>query len=103
MNYAAKNQYCFGMIKEYLDDEQWQVRAAAAKSLGMIKDYSALQALGKKLSDKEWWVRIRAAEALGELGDEGAQILKDQSMEKDKYAYEAASQVLLSDKFKRSA
>jgi hypothetical protein len=102
LNYAAHNHSCRSLIKEYLSDDQWQMRSTAAKLLGIIKDHSAVSLLGEKLSDKEWWVRIRAAEALSELGEKGIAILKEQSPEKDKFAYEAAIQVLVTDKNTRA-
>jgi hypothetical protein len=84
------------LISHCIDNKYWQVRVRAINLLGKLKDKASAQAIGEKLKDPQWWVRLRAAQALGELGDVGINILKSQSPEVDRYAYEAAQQVLIS-------
>ncbi|MHC2295967.1 HEAT repeat domain-containing protein [Rhizobium mongolense] len=50
-----------------LGDANWQVRAAAAESLGRIGHGSAVEALGKALSDEYWQVQQKSLGALGKL------------------------------------
>lgn len=97
LNYAGHNRYAQHLVLPYLEDEFWQVRAAAAKIMGVLQEKAALPGLTKLLGDPEWWVRVRSAEALNEIKPEGVAILKEQSPEKDKYAYEVATQVLIED------
>jgi HEAT repeat protein len=51
-----------------LKDEEWDVRQAAARALGKIKDPRAVKPLIAALKDEKWDVRQAAAEALGEIG-----------------------------------
>lgn len=94
LHYSGYNPAYNHFLGKYIDDEQWQVRAIAAEWIGRAQYLKALPALGKRLSDHEWWVRIRTAEALGKCGEAGIAYLKMQSEAKDKYAYDAARQVL---------
>jgi HEAT repeat protein len=52
-----------------LQDENSNVRAKAAYSLGEIKDTCAFEPLIEALKDKKWTVRGNAAYALGKIGD----------------------------------
>lgn len=84
------------LILHCIDNKSWQVRVRAINLLGELKNEASAQAIGEKLRDREWWVRVRAAQALGKLGEVGINILKSQNPEVDRYAYEAAQQVLIS-------
>ncbi len=55
-------------ILPHLESHQADTRTAAARTLGLIKDQSALAALHTALSDVSSWVRTAAANALGEIG-----------------------------------
>lgn len=94
LHYCGCNSAYYPFLEKYIDDEQWQMRAIAADRIGRIHYIPAADALGKRLGDHEWWVRLRAAEALGKLGERGVSVLKSQTLDKDKFAYEAAQQVL---------
>lgn len=52
------------------------VRAAAARSLGLIGDPSAIRALEWALREEDWWLAVRAARALAELGELGREALE---------------------------
>ncbi|MFI4956573.1 MAG: HEAT repeat domain-containing protein [Gammaproteobacteria bacterium] len=95
LKYAGHNPGYYHFVPKYLNAPEWQLRAAAAKIVGNMHDVSESDALASLLRDKEWWVRIRAAQSLVSLGRTGIQILKSQSPNIDKYAYEAANQALL--------
>ena len=95
LNYAGHNGAYHSLVTPYLDAPEWQLRAAAAKIMGKTHDESSANKLAELLTDKEWWVRMRAAQALVRLGPKGIHILKEQTIEHDKFAYEAATQALL--------
>jgi len=54
---------------EVLDDEQPELRMAAATGLGRVGDPSVTGALAKRLSDPDPRVRERSAKACGRIGD----------------------------------
>src|SRR5207249_249143 len=54
-----------------LSDKAWEVRAVAAKVLGLLGKGQAIQSLTQALSDEAWWVRHNAAHALALLGSYG--------------------------------
>lgn len=79
-----------------LDDENAEVRTAAARSLGHLKDSRAVPGLIGALKDRDEKVRAAAAEALGELEDARAvaplaDVLNDQSTEVRRDALDALS------------
>jgi HEAT repeat protein/beta-lactamase regulating signal transducer with metallopeptidase domain len=79
-----------------LDDENAEVRTAAARSLGRIKDSRAIPGLIGALKDRDSKVRAAAAEALAEFEDARAvaplaELLNDQSSEVKKTALDALS------------
>ena len=79
-----------------LDDENADVRRAAASSLGKLKDSRAIPGLIGALKDRDAKVRATAAEALAEFEDARAiaplaDLLNDQSTEVKQSALEALS------------
>lgn len=96
LNYLAHTptDQAKAIIFKSLDDPRWQVRAVAVKILGDIGDESVISPLTVSLKDPEWWVRINSANALMLLGKPGISALREQLPEADKYAYEAAQEVL---------
>ena len=79
-----------------LDDENAEVRAAAARSLGKLKDERAVPGLIGALKDRDAKVRETAAEALAEFEDSRAiaplaDLLSDQSSEVKRSALDALS------------
>jgi HEAT repeat protein len=46
-----------------------EVRASAARALGVARPLAALELLGELVKDKEWFVRLRAVVALGSIED----------------------------------
>jgi len=83
------------LIYSLANDPNWEVRAVVAKALGTTDDrMQAANVLEVLLHDAEWWVRVNAANSLSELGKSGIDILKNQSLKQDKFAYETAQVVL---------
>ena len=79
-----------------LDDENAEVRSAAAHSLGNLKDARAVPGLIKALKDRDARVRSSAAEALSEFEDTRsiaplAELLNDPSTEVKRSALDALS------------
>ncbi|MBA2648685.1 MAG: HEAT repeat domain-containing protein [Legionella sp.] len=95
IKYLAAHPNKHELIYRLFTDPQWEVRAAVAKALGLIKNIDDIKILIKLSSDSEWWVRINAANALWEYGCEGINVLKNQSEGEDLFASETARYVLL--------
>ncbi len=91
------NPISISLLIPLLKDNEWEVRSVSARSLGYLKAKEALGDLSLLLTDKSWWVRINSALALKRLGEDGIQVLKQQSFEKDQFAYEAAQYALTLD------
>lgn len=53
------------LLTDSLKDDEADVRAAAAKSLGLLRDKKSIPALKEALKDKEAEVRAAVIEALG--------------------------------------
>jgi HEAT repeat protein len=98
MHYLAHNnaENIENILIENLDNDKWQVRAAAVKLLGQLKSTKSINLISTKLKDSEWWVRINAAQALAELGNKGLAVLKSFDKDSDFFASETAAHVLSS-------
>jgi len=71
-----------------LGDKEWEIRAMAAKTLGVLTDPGAVYPLAKAARDREWWVRQNAVTSLLAYPDSG-EILVSIAKAKDRYAYES--------------
>jgi HEAT repeat protein len=81
-------------IIDKLRDPAWEVRAVAAKALGLLRQEAAIPSLVAVLSDEAWWVRHNAAHALALFGQRGIQELQLQQNHVDRFAREMVQQVL---------
>ncbi len=82
-------------LLELLDDEQWFVRAAAARALERIPVADdGVEMLSDRLTDPKWWVRSNAARALAYHGPDGVRHLVDAVEGEDPYARDAAVSAL---------
>jgi len=90
INDSAGNQ----IVKQALNNQDWEVRAIAAKLIGNMGNESHIDALALKLHDNEWWVRVHTAQALTKLGEKGLAVLRSQSPEIDEFAYEVSQYFL---------
>ena len=61
-----------GLIRALKYRKDWEVRWAAAMTLGELRDSTALEPLIQGLGDEHGWVRWGAVWALGEIGDSRA-------------------------------
>jgi HEAT repeat protein len=76
-------------------DPFWPVQAQAARSLGVIGNEAAVDALLSLLSHEQWWVRGNATSALACCGGRGMQALADIAENSDDtYARERAREEL---------
>jgi hypothetical protein len=82
------------VLLNYINDSNNDVRAVVTKLLGNSDDESVIPYLSDKLKDSEWWVRINSADSLLKLGTKGIAVLKQQSPQIDKFAYETAQACL---------
>lgn len=64
-------------LLDALQDEEWPVRAQAAKAFGMLRRVEAVDALAMALTDSSWWVRANAGRSLRELGEPGVATLRE--------------------------
>ena len=65
------------VLQQFLNHENWVIRAQAAKSLGLLRINEAIPALAEKLQDENWWVRYNAGNALLNFGTEGYKTLQE--------------------------
>ena len=75
-------------------DEQWMVRAHAARSLGAVGE-AAADRLVEMLSDTNWWVRENAATALARIGEATIPRLRDTLTSRDRFARNKAAEMLV--------
>lgn len=76
-----------------LKDRDTSVRAAAARTLGLLESRTSLSALSAALSDPVWLVRVRAAVALAQAGEAGQSALRSARNGADRYARDMAAMV----------
>jgi HEAT repeat protein len=81
-------------LLELLGDEAFQVRAAAAQSLGRMRHWQAGSGLSERLRDPTWPVRRQAALALRAIGAPGVLFLRRAIKEDDHFASDMAQQIL---------
>jgi HEAT repeat protein len=85
------DQESSAVLRRLLDDEEWYVRAAAAKAFASLaQDDSSQRRLAGLLEDEVWWVRANAAHALAQHGDEGMDTLLAAIDGQDNYSRDAA-------------
>jgi HEAT repeat protein len=81
-------------LDQLLSDEDWRVRAQAARSLGKLHATGSIGRLGDALTDRAWWVRFRAGLALAQLGEPGRRVLQaTQERSDDQFAREMATMI----------
>ena len=81
-------------LSEMLDDENEDVRAAAADGLGSLEHWPAGTQLALALRDQAWGVRRAAGFALRSLGSPGLVLLRRSTSDRDRFAADMARQVL---------
>ena len=89
------------LVLHALDDGEWFVRAAAARSLdwmlllGNLRSDAqrqiACERLSRHLNDEAWWVRANCARALAHAGSEGMEMLRQAVLSDDAFARETAA------------
>lgn len=88
------DERAFVALRKLLSSEAWQVRAQAAKSLGLLRDRESALALLRTMSDPSWWVRYNSAMALKRMGPVGEGRLRRVRAGEDRYASEMAERIL---------
>ncbi|MCI5052525.1 MAG: HEAT repeat domain-containing protein [Simkaniaceae bacterium] len=80
-------------LRELTSSEHWQIRALAARNMGVLVCRDCKEELTRLVEDGHWYVRLSAALALKNLGKEGKEILNSIPEEK-KEAHQVCSYVL---------
>lgn len=81
-------------LTQMLEDDDADVRAAAATGLGRLAHWPAGGALAKCLQDRSWDVRRGAALALSACGAPGMLLLRRALLDPDPFARDMARQIL---------
>jgi hypothetical protein len=81
------------IIGKGLADEDWRVRAVAAKSAYICGD-AQLAALKDVLKDKNYYVRMNAALSLAKIGMHGVEALTEATLMDDRFAADVSRYVL---------
>lgn len=81
------------VLLRLLTDDDWRVRAQAARALGALRVTSAARPLAAAVRDRAWWVRYRAALALAQIGGEARQLLLEVSRGGDPMARDMSALV----------
>ena len=71
-----------------LTDTEWEIRAMAAKTLGVLTSPHAVKPLAKAARDGEWWVRQNAVTSILAYSDSD-EILTSIVKSGDRYAYDS--------------
>jgi hypothetical protein len=87
-------EYSEKWLARLIHDEEWEVRAIAATSMGVLHTDSLIPLLVRALSDRVWWVRLNAAQGLIQYGDRGIETLRTLDPDVDRYASDIASYVM---------
>jgi HEAT repeat protein len=82
-------------LRDLLADDQWFVRARAAKATGDSAQIGLAADLIPLLRDRTWWVRQDAAMALGRLGDHAHALLRPVLGDHDRFARNKAAETLV--------
>lgn len=93
---ALKRQFhadASNVLVDLLRDEDWRVRAQAARSLGALAAHETTPLLAAALADPAWWVRFRASLALAQMGETGRRVLRESRRARDRMARDMASLV----------
>ena len=76
------------MLIEAMKDKEWELRAMAAKTLGILRGKCAVKPLAKAARDREWWVRQNAVTSILAYPGAGG-ILVSIAQTGDRYAYDS--------------
>lgn len=95
-----------GLIRALQYRKDWEVRWAAAMTLGEIREPEAVESLIQGLDDEHGWVRWGAVWALGEIGDSRAigpltEVLNDTNLDVQEEAHRVLDRLTISSPARR--
>jgi HEAT repeat protein len=95
-----------GLIRALQYKKDWEVRWAAAMTLGEIREPEAVESLIQGLDDEHGWVRWGAVWALGEIGDSRAigpltEVLNDTNLDVQEEAHRVLDRLTISSPARR--
>jgi len=76
------------LLLQALDDKEWELRAMAAKTLGVLTCPNAVIPLANAACDREWWVRQNAITSILAYPDR-ERILTSIALSGDRFAYDS--------------
>jgi len=83
-----------GVFKLGLNDEDWRVRAVAAKGASCCPQSLIIKDLRNALHDENYHVRINAALSIARFGDKGYKLLKRAANSGDRFVRDVSNYVL---------
>ena len=85
------SQHSADVLALLLRDEEAEVRALAAHSLGELASPAAIPALVEAAHDRSWVVRYRAMLAIAQLGEQGRTAVRALRSDSDRYVVDMAT------------
>jgi HEAT repeat protein len=92
------------VVATTMTDEEWRVRAQAARALAEIgRRRLAVPLLERGLADNAWWVRANCGAGLRRLGPSGLAALRRALRSDDRFARDRAREALDMEAAQRAA
>ncbi len=94
LSHAFSAKDAVPILEEKLNSKVWEIRMIALQGLKKFHAIETMDKVKALLRDPKWWVRFVAAETLNSFGKKGKQILAEQDVTVDRFAYDISQHVL---------